>query len=162
MPHSERFLPSHPLHICFRAPNWVGDIVMATPTFRCVRNSFPQAHITVVVANSVTPVLKCAPWLDDTITYDRSAPQGLRSVNRFMEAVAGIRSRMAHLGIILPNSFSSALMMRLGCVRRRIGYIRDARQWLLTDAIPRPRAPTEPLNQPIWWIIIWASAKRWD
>src|SRR5262249_25512589 len=34
-----------------------------------------------------------------------------------------------------PNSFRSALAARLGSCKRRIGYARYARSWLLTDAL---------------------------
>ena len=32
-----------------RCPNWVGDIVMATPVFECLRRNFPQATISALV-----------------------------------------------------------------------------------------------------------------
>ena len=28
--------------ILVRSPNWVGDVVMATPAFRCIRENFPD------------------------------------------------------------------------------------------------------------------------
>ena len=42
------------------------------------------------------------------------------------------------LGFLFPNSFSSAFMMWAGGVKKRIGYKRDARSFLLTDGIERP------------------------
>ena len=40
---------------------------------------------------------------------------------------------------MLPNSFRSALTVCLGGCRRRIGYARSGRSWLLTDTLPAVR-----------------------
>jgi heptosyltransferase II len=52
--------------ILVRAPNWVGDIVMATPAFRCgfgkltalslskgIRENFADSHITLLVKRNL-------------------------------------------------------------------------------------------------------------
>src|SRR5262249_32222489 len=46
-----------------------------------------------------------------------------------------IRESEFDLGLLLPNSFESALMMFLGRVPKRIGYRTDARDWMLTNSI---------------------------
>ncbi len=45
--------------ILVRAPNWVGDVVMATPSFRCIRENFEDSHITLLIKKNppVIPVL---------------------------------------------------------------------------------------------------------
>jgi ADP-heptose:LPS heptosyltransferase len=40
------------------------------------------------------------------------------------------------LAILLPNSFGSAMLARLAGAKRRIGYHRDGRGFLLTDRVP--------------------------
>jgi heptosyltransferase-2 len=57
----------------------------------------------------------------------------------FLRAVGQLREPRRDLGLVLPNSFSSALMFRWAGIKRRVGYARDARSLLLTDAVPRPR-----------------------
>ena len=124
-----------PERICIRAPNWVGDAVMATPTFRAVREQFPEAHVTLVVHRRVERVLHGAPWFDDRIVYGPGRRGALRE---FLRCVVRLRHGGAGLALVLPNSFSSALMMRLAGAGRRVGYARDARSLLLTDAVARP------------------------
>ena len=121
-------------HVCIRAPNWVGDAVMATPTFRAVRQALPRARVTLVVRQSVEAVLRAAPWFDETIVY---RPGGL-AAGEFLRCTGRLRRPRRALGLVLPNSFSSALMFRLAGVRRRVGYPRDTRSFLLTDPVPRP------------------------
>jgi heptosyltransferase-2 len=122
-------------HVCIRAPNWVGDVVMATAAFRAVRQGLPGAHVTLVVRSSVEPVLRGAPWFDSTVVY---RPDGPLAAGEFLRCVGRLRRPRHGLGLVLPNSFSSALMFRLAGVRRRVGYVRDLRSALLTDAVPRP------------------------
>ncbi len=46
-----------------------------------------------------------------------------------------LRRQRIDLAVLLPNSFRSALAVRLGGANRRIGYARYGRSFLLTDAL---------------------------
>jgi len=121
--------------VCIRAPNWVGDVVMATPTFRAVRRGLPDSHVSLVIRRRVEPIVRGAPWFDRKIVYE---PGSRPAVGEFFRCVGALRERRCGLGLLLPNSFSSALMFRLAGVRRRVGYRRDCRSLLLTDPLERP------------------------
>ncbi len=116
-----------------RAPNWVGDVVMATPAFRALRQGFPDAHLGVVLRPYVEPILRGASWFDEVIAVED------RGAKNFAALVARLRRGRFDLGLILPNSFRAALEFWLGGVRRRVGYERRRRGPLLTDPIPAPR-----------------------
>jgi len=133
---TDRSLPYDGLRrLCIRVPNWIGDAVMATPTLRAVREHFPSAHITAIVRSDVEPVLRGAPWFDELLPY----PLGQRgTASEFLRCTRQLRDTQCELGFALPNSFSAALMLRLGRVARRVGFARDCRSFLLTDAVPRP------------------------
>jgi heptosyltransferase-2 len=49
------------------------------------------------------------------------------------------------VAIVLPRSFSSALVPRLAGIPRRIGRVGDGRDSLLTDRLPAPPSPPRPL-----------------
>ncbi len=127
--------PSNITNIIIRSPNWVGDVVMATPAFRCIRENFPNAKITLALKPYVLKLIEGAPWFDEMVLLDsgRRRFQGLE----FISLARQIRSKRYDMGFLFPNSFSSALMFWLGGVKRRIGYKRDARSWLLTDGVER-------------------------
>lgn len=127
--------------VAVRIPNWVGDVVMSTPALRCIRNNYPSATITGVVGHSVRNILHGTPWLDKTCVYHRNRGWGLSGTAEFLRCVKYIRNLDAELGFILPNSFSSALMMAMGGVSNRVGFQRDARGPLLTVSLPRPCHP---------------------
>ncbi len=124
-----------PDKILVLAPNWVGDVVMATPAFRALRASFPAAEITLVIRPYVRKVLDGAPWFDRIVPFDRrrkgSLADAVRVIRRF-------RAQGFDLAVVFPNAFSTALLARLGGARKRVGYVRDRRAFLLTKAIPRP------------------------
>jgi lipopolysaccharide heptosyltransferase II len=112
-------------------PNWVGDAVMATPALRALRNHFGGANIIGVLKPYVAGILEGAPWLDRLIFLDANGPWSQR-----WPAVAWqLRKEKIDLAILLPNSFHSALVAWLSRCRRRIGYDRYQRGFLLTDRL---------------------------
>jgi heptosyltransferase-2 len=119
------------MNIAIFLPNWIGDAVMATPALRALRDRFPDAHLVGVLRPYVAGVLEGAPWLDSQILLDTRGPWSRR-----WPAVAWqLRRCRPELAVLFTNSFRTALVARLGGCRRRIGYRRYGRGWLLTDAL---------------------------
>ncbi len=116
------------------APNWVGDVVMATPAFRALRESMPHAEITLVVRAYAIQVLNGAPWFDRVFRIEGNP----RSAIAMLRTAKALRSSPADLAVVFPNSFRSALAAWLGGSRIRIGYGRDMRSAILTRAVKRP------------------------
>ncbi len=122
--------------ILVRAPNWVGDVVMVTPAFRCIRENFADSHITLLIKRNLRGIINGSSWFDDVIEFDYGRR---KSTKDFLSLIYKLRQERFDLGFLFPNSFSSALMVWLGGVSRRVGYRRDARSFLLTDGIERLR-----------------------
>lgn len=112
-------------------PNWVGDVVMATPVFGCLRRNYPEARITGVIRKYAAGVIKDGPWFDGIIELDDKTPGG------FMAGIRALRSVRPDMAIVLPNSFRSTLIAFLGGSKKRYGYKRDLRSCLLSGG-PRP------------------------
>jgi heptosyltransferase-2 len=113
-------------------PNWVGDAVMATPTLRALRLRFPGERIVAVARPYVRPVLEPNPWIDATIAVGKTSRE-------FRAALVALRREKPDAGILLPNSFRSALLFWMARIGRRIGYDRGGRGVLLTDRLALPR-----------------------
>jgi heptosyltransferase-2 len=110
-------------------PNWIGDVVMATPALRALRQTFRNDRLIAVVRPYVAGVLDGCHWFDEVLlaTADLS---GVWQVAR------RLRQLKPALAVLLPNSIRSALTARLAGCRRRIGIVRDpVRRWLVTDAL---------------------------
>jgi heptosyltransferase II len=115
-------------------PNWVGDVVMATPALRAMREHFHDAHIIAVLKPYVAEVLESCPWIDEWL------PAGDGSWSRgTMATAARLRRFGIDLAVLFPNSFRTAWIAWLGRCRRRVGYARYGRSMLLTDHLEPAR-----------------------
>ena len=134
--------------ILVRAPNWVGDVVMATPAFRCIRENFADSQITLLIKKNLRCIIDGSPWFDEVVELEpkvKKSKKGIFSSLKVfslnMKESSGLVQKLRHgkydLGFLFPNSFSSAFMLWAGGVKERIGYKRDARSFLLTDCIER-------------------------
>lgn len=118
-------------------PNWVGDVVMATPALRAVRRRFRNARISHLMRPYVADVLDGTQFSDETVFW----PSGREnSLFGHLSLIRQLRQQPADLAVLLTNSFRSAVVARLAGAGRRVGYDRDGRGWLLTDRL-------KPLNQ---------------
>ena len=122
-------------NILVRGPNWLGDLVMATPGFRALRSSYPHSRICLQVREGLEPVLSGSPWFDEVIPL-RSHHLGLHAM--WAEARELRRAQKFDLGICIPDSFSAALMMRMAGVSRIVGYEGRGRSGLLHDKVSVP------------------------
>ena len=116
-------------------PNWIGDVVMATPAIRALAVANPCAEIIAVCKPYVAETLAGAPWFQGTIFYDqRGSPE-----RRFWRIVQQFREKQFDTAILFPNSLRSALVAKLGGCKRIIGYARYARDFFLTDRLYHER-----------------------
>jgi heptosyltransferase-2 len=124
-----------------RAVNWVGDAVMTTPAIGAIRESFPQAEITVLANPLVSQLFSPHEWVDRVITFDRNGlHKGLRGRIRL---ASELRRHSFDVAIILPNSFDSALVPWLAGIPVRLGKNSDGRGFMLTG---RYRAESKKYN----------------
>ena len=122
---------TRPRRILVRLPNWVGDVVMATPALAALRAAHPAAEI----------VAEGRPYLAGLV-------RGVPSVDAFLPEVRGtlarsraLRARRFDLAVLLPDSMRSALAPFLARIPVRAGYARDPlRRALLTHALPPLRS----------------------
>lgn len=110
-------------------PNWVGDVVMATPALRALRSRFTHSRITLVGKQVALETLSALP------VAENSVPDPSRHDGGLIDLLTVLRAGRHDIAVILPNSFRSALMVKLAGIRRRLGYRRDGRGWMLTDVL---------------------------
>jgi heptosyltransferase-2 len=128
--------------ILVACPNWVGDVVMATPTFECIRNNYPAARIIGLIRKYADGVVEGGPWFNDLIKVNDKTIRGV------IQASYRIRRLNPDMAFVLPNSFRSALIARFGGAKKIYGYRRNGRSVLMSGGplplrennrfIPRP------------------------
>jgi heptosyltransferase-2 len=123
-------------------PNWVGDAVMATPALTAIRTDFPEAHIVGVMRPVIADVLAGSGLIDTPLLYH---PRGKQPEQRGWRFIRRLRAERGDTAILFPNSLRSAWLAWLSGARRRIGFDRDLRGWLLTDRVPpQPKSTPHP------------------
>lgn len=128
--------------VLVRLPNHVGDACMALPALR------------LLAAPGLTPALVGKPWAGELF-----AGEGWRFdpiEGRVAQDLARVRALARHLGptprgLLLPNSFGSALLFRAAGVRSA-GFATDGRGWLLDAPLAEP-APCHEVER------FWAAAQ---
>ena len=111
-------------------PNWVGDVVLASPTLAALRDRFQRSHIAYVLRPYVAEIVHGCGWHDELIFWPQRASDGT-----LFGLVGRLRAAKFDLALLLTNSFRSALTAWLARVPRRVGYVREARGWMLTDRL---------------------------
>ncbi len=126
-----------------RCQNWIGDVVIATASLRCIRRSFPDSRISVLAKPWVIPVLAHNPDIDEIIEYDgKERHKGTRGKLRLARY---LRTRRFQGAILLQRAFEAALIARLAGIPKRMGYATDSRGFLLTH---KARSSREEFDVP--------------
>lgn len=110
-------------------PNWIGDVVMATPAFRALRERYPDAKIVGVCKPYVADVVAGSPWFDRLAFLDRKSP------NRWPGLAWKMRREAFDLAVLFPNSFRSGLVAWLAGTKRIVGFNRYGRGWMLSERL---------------------------
>ncbi|HEY3841040.1 MAG TPA: lipopolysaccharide heptosyltransferase II, partial [Bryobacteraceae bacterium] len=116
------------MRILIRATNWLGDAVMSLPAIRAVRENYRSSEITLLAKRSVADIYARESAVDKVIIY---------AADRWRTAKA-LAERKFHMGILFPNSFDSALVLRLARIPQIVGYDTDMRRLLLSHPVPTP------------------------
>ena len=113
-------------NIIVRMPNWLGDCVMALPVLEDLRNHYPESRITAMCISKFSFILENLSYVDEVFSFEKSKKG---------DVINFLREKNYDLGILLPNSRSSAWCFWRGKVCRRLGYAINMRSLLLTDAV---------------------------
>ena len=118
------------MKILVRGTNWIGDAVMTIPALRQLRRVFPDAEITLNTRSWAKGIFSDADFIDEILTIDSDAT--------VFQQGKELRERKFDLAVLFTNSFQTALVTKLGKIKKRFGYANEARSFLLTNAVKKP------------------------
>jgi heptosyltransferase-2 len=137
-------------------PNWIGDVVMATPALRALRGHVgPQGRLVGVMRPYVSQVLAGTGWLDAETFYD---PKSSNAALHGRALAQRLRDERLDAVVLLTNSLRTGWLAWRSGAPRRIGFNYGPRGLLLTDKLrdasehrtwygARQRTPTSALDQ---------------
>jgi heptosyltransferase-2 len=111
-----------------------------------LRIQYPEARITILARPWVAALYARESFCDELIPYE---PQSLRAK---YSAARSLNSRHFDCALLLQNAFEAAAVAWLARIPVRIGYNRDARGLLLTNAIPLPAKNEIPKHQRFYYL----------
>lgn len=90
----------------------IGDVIVATPFLRALRQRFPRARIRLIVGHRATHVLPLIPFVDETLVLEKPAKVGAN-----LKLAWGLLSGGCDLLVDLNSSFSKTSTMIARAVR---------------------------------------------
>jgi lipopolysaccharide heptosyltransferase II len=131
-------------------PDHIGDVLLATPTIRALRDALPDSHIASLVGPWAVDVLKNNPYLDEVLTCP--FPGFTRRPKRHLLEPYLVLWRCAL--VLRSNPFDVALVLRFdhwwgaalaywSAIPKRLGYDLASVAPFLTDATPYVKGRAE-------------------
>jgi heptosyltransferase-3 len=126
----------------------IGDVLMITPVLRALRETFPDAHITVIVNAGTEAMLAGNPHIDDVIVYRRGEGSVLGREGKFLR---DLRRHRFDLTIGFTDGGRTAWCSWLSGARYRFGAAHyswhrfDPRRWIYNH--PMPSWPPRPMHE---------------
>lgn len=123
--------------LAIRLCNWIGDVIFGLPALQLLSDRGFDLHLygkgwaPTLLSGTPWPVTVRQPRLRERVTQ-------LRALHARLRATTSSTGRVQAL--VMPNSFSSALDLRLANFKV-CGFARDGRSLLLTRRIPEASGP---------------------
>ena len=131
------------LHLAVRAPNWVGDLVMATPVLEAAVADARFARVSILVREHLAALLEGLPCGAAVVPI--RAQRGSAGAARRGQPLGGRagetelwRALAPDVALLLSNSFASAWRAWRARVPVRAGSALGGRRFLLTHAVRPP------------------------
>jgi len=120
----------------------LGDVILAIPSLRALRNKFPSAQITVLVAEPFQAILQNCPYVNQVLQVPL-ANKGLTDICRQGSL---LRKLNFDLVVDLQNNRQSHLLAYLSAASRRYGYANGKWSFLLNRKAKQARLPVSPIQ----------------
>src|SRR3990167_8218820 len=115
----------------------IGDVILTTPSIKVLRQTYPSARISVLIAPLTKELVAGNPDLDEIIVDDRRCVH--RGITGFWRLVLSLRRKKYDLAIVYHTKKRTNCLCWAAGIPRRAGYTNEKFGLLLTDPIPDQR-----------------------
>jgi lipopolysaccharide heptosyltransferase III len=123
---------------------FLGDTVHLLPALWMVRQAYPQAELHCVVAEHITSLMECVPWVNHVWGYMRFPRHATLREN--FQMVSRLRGERFDALINLNGSDRSSWLTFFSGARERLGRRQDGGgppfwRWMFTESVSHPFRP---------------------
>ena len=119
--------------VLLRLHNWLGDVILATPALRALREARPDLRLTALVKPGAAAAVRGLPGLEEVLLLEDTSLSG--TWRRARE----LRGMGFAAVLIFPKGFREAALARMAGIPIRTGLDTDRRALLLTHPVPFTR-----------------------
>ena len=125
---------------------FIGDVVLATPVLRSLRERYPNAYIAMLTVPLTGEIARMNPYVDEVLVYDkRNVHKGIGGMFR---VAAILRQHRFDMAVCMNFAVRGAVVAWLARIPVRAGYDAQHAGWFLTHVTSsiRPCIQQERLN----------------
>lgn len=134
--------------LCVRLDNF-GDVLMTTPAFRALKQTWPTCELTLLTSSAGAAVAPLLPDVDRVIPFDvpwvrpnADGPASRAPEQAVLDMAETIRRYAFDAAVVFTvqsqNPLPAAMLCYLAGIPRVLGYCRENPYGLLTDWVPDP------------------------
>lgn len=121
------------MRIVVLVPGGIGDQILFFPTLEDLKQSYPDAQISVVVEPRAKDAYRVCPWVHEVVPFDF---QGRNSLADFGNLLGVLRDREFRIALTLGRSWAVRFLLWLTGIPTRVGYGGGSGTAFLTDLVP--------------------------
>ncbi len=122
----------------------LGDVILATPALRAIREKFPHHKISFMVGEESKDILLRCPYIDELLVVDlKNKDKGLRGL---LNLARVLRKKNFDLVIDLQNNRASHLLSFLSLSIARYGYDNKKFAFLINHRIKGDKSAIDPVT----------------
>ena len=121
---------------------YIGDVVVSTALIKELNKLFPESTIDIISTPLSAEIFKYNPHIRKIHRFDKKN----KKLINFFRLLSGIKKENYDLSISIQSSFTSAMLLYLAGIERRIGF---SKQILTTDSVRMIEAPERHRSQNI-------------
>ena len=137
------------MKVLVRATNWVGDAIMSLPAVRAIHNR-PDTDVSVLARPHVADIYRDQNVAEELLEYDIGGKHTGLTGREHLASM--LRAQKFDIAILLQNAFDAAWLAWRAGIPQRIGYARDGRSMLLTNAVPAPKPGEIPAHEKYYYL----------